>query len=58
MVMGHVPNALLTNPKITSKTVAEFVAYAKAHPGELNSATQGIGTTSHLTSELFARWRA
>ena len=37
------------------KTVADFVAYAKAHPGELNSATQGIGTTSHLTSELFAQ---
>src|SRR6476619_6935725 len=54
-VMGKVPNALLTNsPKLKDvKTVAEFVAYAKAHPGELNSATQGIGTTSHLTSELF-----
>jgi len=34
-------------------SVQELVAYAKAHPGELNSATQGIGTTSHLTSELF-----
>ena len=56
-VMGKVPNALLTNsPKLKDvKTVAEFVAYAKAHPGELNSATQGIGTTSHLTSELFAQ---
>jgi tripartite-type tricarboxylate transporter receptor subunit TctC len=29
------------------------VAYAKAHPGALNSATQGVGTTAHLTSELF-----
>jgi len=56
-VMGKVPNAILTNsPKLKNvKTVAEFVAYAKAHPGELNSATQGIGTTSHLTSELFAQ---
>src|SRR5260221_8278377 len=54
-VMGKVPNAILTNsPKLKDvKTVADFVAYAKAHPGELNSATQGIGTTSHLTSELF-----
>ncbi|HEX5499924.1 MAG TPA: tripartite tricarboxylate transporter substrate binding protein [Thermomicrobiales bacterium] len=54
-VMGRVPNALLTNsPKLKGvKTVAEFIAYAKAHPGQLNSATQGIGTTSHLTSELF-----
>ncbi len=56
-VMGKVPNALLTNaPKLKDvKTVADFVTYAKAHPGELNSATQGIGTTAHLTSELFAQ---
>jgi tripartite-type tricarboxylate transporter receptor subunit TctC len=54
-VMGKVPNAILTNsPKLKDvKSVADFVAYAKAHPGALNSATQGIGTTSHLTSELF-----
>jgi tripartite-type tricarboxylate transporter receptor subunit TctC len=56
-VMGKVPNAILTNsPKLKDvKTVADFVAYAKAHPGALNSGTQGIGTTSHLTSELFAQ---
>ncbi len=55
-VMGKVPNALLTNsPRLKDvKTVAEFVAYAKANPGALNSGTQGIGTTAHLTSELFA----
>ncbi len=54
-VMGKVPNSILTNsPKLKDvKTVAEFVAYAKANPGALNSATQGIGTTAHLTSELF-----
>jgi tripartite-type tricarboxylate transporter receptor subunit TctC len=56
-VMGKVPNALLTNsPRLKDvKTVAEFVAYAKAHPGQLNSGTQGVGTTAHLTSELFAQ---
>jgi tripartite-type tricarboxylate transporter receptor subunit TctC len=56
-VMGKVPNALLTNsPRLKDvKTVAEFVAYAKANPGQLNSGTQGIGTTAHLTSELFAQ---
>lgn len=54
-VMGRVPNSILTNsPKLKDvKTVAEFVAFAKANPGVLNSATQGVGTTSHLTSELF-----
>ena len=53
--MGKVPNAILTNsPRLKDvKTVADFVAFAKANPGVLNSATQGIGTTSHLTSELF-----
>jgi tripartite-type tricarboxylate transporter receptor subunit TctC len=56
-VMGKVPNAILTNsPKLKDvKTVADFVASAKANPGVLNSGTQGIGTTSHLTSELFAQ---
>jgi tripartite-type tricarboxylate transporter receptor subunit TctC len=54
-VMGKVPNAILTNsPRLKDvKTVGDFVAFAKANPGVLNSATQGIGTTSHLTSELF-----
>ena len=56
-VMGKVPNAILTNsPRLKDvKTVADFVAFAKANPGVLNSGTQGIGTTSHLTSELFAQ---
>src|SRR5262249_4214179 len=35
------------------KTVAEVIAYAKANPGKINSAIQGIGATSHLTSEMF-----
>ena len=54
-VMGKVPNAILANsPRLKdAKTVADFVAFAKANPGVLNSATQGIGTTAHLTSELF-----
>src|SRR5690242_16916169 len=53
-VMGIVPNALIVNPnKIAAKTVADFVAYAKANPEKITVATQGNGTTSHLTSELF-----
>jgi tripartite-type tricarboxylate transporter receptor subunit TctC len=53
-VMGIVPNALVVNPKkITASTVAGFVAYAKANPGKITAATQGNGSTSHLTSELF-----
>jgi tripartite-type tricarboxylate transporter receptor subunit TctC len=53
-VMGSVPNALLTNPGFPPKSVAEVIAYAKANPGKVISATQGNGTTSHLTSELFS----
>jgi len=53
-VMGIVPNALIVNPeKIAAKSVAEFIAYAQANPGKITVATQGNGTTSHLTSELF-----
>jgi tripartite-type tricarboxylate transporter receptor subunit TctC len=52
-IMGRVPNALVVHPKITAKTVPEFIAQARANPGKITSATQGNGTTSHLTSEMF-----
>jgi len=54
VVMARVPNALVVNPdKIPANTVKDFIAYAQAHDGKLTDATQGNGTTSHLTSELF-----
>ena len=53
-VMGIVPNALVVNPKkIAANTVADFIAYAKQNPEKVSTATQGNGSTSHLTSELF-----
>jgi tripartite-type tricarboxylate transporter receptor subunit TctC len=53
-VIGRVPNALVVNPdKIAAGTVKDFIAYAQANPGKITDATQGNGTTSHLTSELF-----
>jgi tripartite-type tricarboxylate transporter receptor subunit TctC len=53
-VMGRVPNALVVNPsKIKADTVRDFINYAQANPGKITDATQGNGTTSHLTSELF-----
>ena len=53
-VMGRVPNALVVNPdKVAADTVKDFIAYAQANPGKITTATQGNGTTSHLTSELF-----
>jgi tripartite-type tricarboxylate transporter receptor subunit TctC len=51
--MGRVPNALVLSAKVPLASVADVIAYAKANPGKLTSATQGNGTTSHLTSELF-----
>jgi tripartite-type tricarboxylate transporter receptor subunit TctC len=52
-VMSKFPNVLLVRPDFPAKTAAEFVAYAKANPGKLNYASQGPGTTSHLSAELF-----
>jgi len=53
-VMGRVPNALVVNPdRVAANTVKDFIAYAQANPGKITDATQGNGTTSHLTSELF-----
>src|SRR5262245_22892615 len=51
-VMATVPTALVVNPvRITANTVPEFIALARANPGKITSATQGNGTTSHLSSE-------
>ena len=54
VVMARVPNALVVNPdRIVAKTISEFIAYAQANPGKITDATQGNGTTSQLTSEMF-----
>ena len=52
-IMSHIANVLLVRENFPAKNVQEFIAYAKANPGKLNYASQGIGTTSHLTAELF-----
>jgi tripartite-type tricarboxylate transporter receptor subunit TctC len=54
-IMSEYPNVLLVRPGFPAKTIKEFLAYAKANPGKLNYASQGIGTTSHLTAELLAK---
>src|SRR6516164_5953717 len=54
VVMARVPNALVVNPdKIAANNIKDFIAYAQANPGKITDATQGNGTTSHLTSEMF-----
>jgi tripartite-type tricarboxylate transporter receptor subunit TctC len=54
-IMSHVPNVLLVRKDFPANTVQELIAYAKANPGKINYASQGIGTTSHTTAELFQR---
>lgn len=49
------PLVLVVNPKYGFKTVADFVAYAKAHPGKLTVSSAGLGTNTHMASEVFKR---
>jgi tripartite-type tricarboxylate transporter receptor subunit TctC len=52
-VMSRISNTLLVRANFPAKDVKEFIAYAKANPGKLNYASQGNGTTSHLTGAMF-----
>ena len=54
-IMTTVANVLLVRPDFPAKTAQEFIAYAKANPGKINYASQGIGTTSHLSAALFEK---
>ncbi|MEP7138133.1 MAG: tripartite tricarboxylate transporter substrate binding protein [Caldimonas sp.] len=47
------PNVMEVSPKLPVNTVAEFIAYCKAHPGKINMASSGSGTSVHLSGELF-----
>jgi tripartite-type tricarboxylate transporter receptor subunit TctC len=47
------PNVMLVNPSVPVKTVPEFIAYAKARPGQLSMASAGNGSSSHMSGELF-----
>jgi tripartite-type tricarboxylate transporter receptor subunit TctC len=49
----RIPNVMVVNPSVPAQTVPEFIAYAKANPGKVNVASPGIGTSVHLSGELF-----
>jgi tripartite-type tricarboxylate transporter receptor subunit TctC len=51
--VGESPNMLVTTNRIAATTVKEFIAIAKAKPGQLNYGSSGAGTTVHLSGELF-----
>ena len=47
------PNVMVVHPSVPTRTVPEFIAYAKANPGKLNMGSAGNGTTPHVAGELF-----
>ena len=50
---NRVPNVMTVTNDVPAKTVAEFIAYAKANPGNVNMASAGNGTSVHLSGEMF-----
>ena len=52
-MLASVPNILVVNPKLPVKSVAEYIAYAKANPNKLTCASSGSGSSIHLSCELF-----
>jgi tripartite-type tricarboxylate transporter receptor subunit TctC len=50
---NRVPNVMTVNKDVPAKTVAEFIAYAKADPSKVNMASSGNGTSVHLSGEMF-----
>src|SRR5262245_51361389 len=49
----RVPQVMEVNPSFPAKTVPEFIAYAKAHSGQISFASAGNGSVAHVTGELF-----
>ncbi len=51
--IGRTPFVIAANPGFPPKTVPELIAYAKANPGRVNFASQGVGSSPHVCGELF-----
>lgn len=54
-MVALVPNLLIVNKQVPANNVAELIAYAKANPGKLTYGSSGIGTSVHLSGELFQK---
>jgi tripartite-type tricarboxylate transporter receptor subunit TctC len=55
IILGTVPNVLVVKPMFPAKTAAELIDYVKANPGKVTFASQGNGSTSHLSAMLFQK---
>ncbi|MDH5342080.1 MAG: tripartite tricarboxylate transporter substrate binding protein [Betaproteobacteria bacterium] len=55
VLIGHAPNVLTVHPSVPAKSVRDLIAIAKAKPDALAYASNGAGTLSHLTGELFSQ---
>jgi tripartite-type tricarboxylate transporter receptor subunit TctC len=52
-MVSRVPNVMEVHPSFPATTIGDFVAYAKAHPGQINFASAGIGASGHMAGEMF-----
>ena len=52
-LLGVSPSLLLVSAQVPARTLREFIAWAKAHPGEVNYGSSGVGTIPHLNAALF-----
>ena len=55
VLIADVPNILVVNNDLPAKDLAQFIDYAKSHPGKLNFGSTGSGSSMHLAGELFMR---
>ncbi len=53
-LIGDVPNVLVLNPSLPASSLEELIKLAKAQPGVINYGSSGIGTSPHLSAEMFA----
>src|SRR5690242_16459041 len=52
IMIGSVPNVFMVHPSMPTRTLKEFITYAKARPGKINFGSSGVGASPHLSIEL------